>query len=110
MLSFACLRSCVVFQFRGARVFETEHLTTLGIDARHHMPDGAILAGGVHRLKNQQHRIAVGCVVKALQLAQLLHLFFEELFVLLFRLVRRFHQRRPLLEVDLFALLNLEIL
>ena len=29
------------------------------IDAGHHVPDGAVLSGGVHRLKNQQHRNVV---------------------------------------------------
>ena len=62
----------------GARMFEAEHLAALRIDAGHHVPDGAVLAGGVHRLKNQQHRIAVGRVVQTLQRAQLLNLFFEE--------------------------------
>jgi hypothetical protein len=30
------------------------------------MPYGAVFSGRVHRLENQQHRMAVGCVVKAL--------------------------------------------
>ena len=50
----------------GARVLEAEHLAALRIDAGHHVPDGAVLSGGVHRLKDQQHRIAVGRVVKPL--------------------------------------------
>ena len=91
-------------------MFETEHLATLGIDAGHHVLDGAVLSGGVHGLKNQQHRIAVGRVVKLLQRAQLLHLFFEEFLILLLRLVNGLHQRRPLLEFDLFAFLHPEIL
>ena len=62
----------------GARLLEAEHLAALRIDPGHDVPDGAVLAGSVHRLKNQQHRIAVGRVVKTLQRAQLLHLFFEE--------------------------------
>ena len=57
----------IVLQFLGARLFETENLTALRIDPGHDVPDGAVLAGGVHRLKNQQQRIAVGRVVKALQ-------------------------------------------
>ena len=67
----------IMLQFRGARVFEAEHLAALRIDPRHHVPDGAVLAGSVHRLKDQQQRIAVGRVVKTLQRAQLLHLFSE---------------------------------
>ena len=57
----------IVLQFRGARMLEAEYLAALRIDAGHDVPDGAILAGGVHGLKNQQHRVAVGCVVKSLQ-------------------------------------------
>ena len=55
----------IVLQLLGARLFETEHLAALRIDSGHDVPDGAVLAGGVHRLKNQQQRIAVGRVVKA---------------------------------------------
>jgi hypothetical protein len=47
----------------------------LRIDPGHDVPDGAVLAGGVHPLKNQQQRIAVGRVVKLLQRAQLLNVF-----------------------------------
>ena len=100
----------IVLQFLGARMFEAEHLAALRIDAGHDVPDGAVLAGGVHRLKNQQHRIAVGRVVKALQRAQLLNLFFEEFVILLLRLVNGLHQRRPLFELDLFACLDPKIL
>src|SRR5262249_29202510 len=35
------------------------HLTALGIDARHHVLDRSVLAGGVHRLKDEQQRPAV---------------------------------------------------
>ena len=65
----------IMLQFFGARLFEAENLAALRIDAGHDVPDGAVLAGGVHRLKNQQQRIAVGRVVKALQRAQLLNVF-----------------------------------
>ena len=68
----------VVLQFRRTRMFEAEHLAALRIDAGHHVPDGAVLPGRVHGLKNQQHRIAVGRIEKPLQLTQLLHLLFEE--------------------------------
>ena len=56
----------IVFQLVGARLFETENLAALRIDAGHHVPDSAILAAGVHPLKNQQQRIAVGRVVQVL--------------------------------------------
>ena len=59
----------------GARLFEAENLASLRIDSGHDVPDRAVLAGGVHPLKNQQQRITVGSVVKILQRTQLLNLF-----------------------------------
>ena len=69
----------IVFQFVGARMLEAEHLAALRIDAGHDVPDGAVLSGRIHRLKDQQHRVAVGRVVKLLQRAQLLDLLLQEL-------------------------------
>ena len=57
----------IMFQFIGGRLFETENLAALRIDPGHDVPDGPVLAGCVHPLKNQQQRIAVGGVVKLLQ-------------------------------------------
>ncbi|MEO6923662.1 MAG: hypothetical protein ABI142_07540 [Bryocella sp.] len=45
-----------MFQFLGAWLLETEHLT---IDAGHHMPNGTVLAGPVHALEDQQQRMTV---------------------------------------------------
>ena len=42
----------IVFQFFGARLFKAKNLATLRIYAGHDVPDGAILASGVHTLKN----------------------------------------------------------
>jgi hypothetical protein len=56
-----------MFQLASARMFEAGNFATLWIDPGHDVPDSAVLAGGVHPLKNQQQRIAVGCVVKLLQ-------------------------------------------
>ena len=100
----------IVLQLLGARLFEAEHLAALRIDPGHDVPDGAVLAGRVHPLKDQQQRIAVGRVVQLLQRAQLLHVFFQELLVLLLRLVDGLHDRRPFLEVDLLAGPHAEIL
>ena len=47
----------IVFQFFGARLLEAEHLTALRIDAGHDVPDRPVLAGRIHRLKDQQDRI-----------------------------------------------------
>jgi hypothetical protein len=46
------------------------------------MPDGAILAGRVHALKDDQERVTVGCVMKLLQRAELLHVLFKQLLIL----------------------------
>src|SRR5664279_694135 len=69
----------IMLQLFGARLFEAENLTALRIDPRHDVPDGAVLTGRVHPLKNQQQRIAVGGVVKLLQRAQLPNMFFQKL-------------------------------
>ena len=73
----------IVLQFGGAGVFEAEDLAALRIDARHHVPDRAVLAGGVHRLKDQQDRMAVGGVMKLLQGAQLRDVLGQQLLVVL---------------------------
>ena len=73
----------VVVQLLGAGVLETEHLAALGIDARHHVLDGAVLAGRIHRLENQQQRVTVGRVQHVLLGAQLDDVFREELLILL---------------------------
>ena len=100
----------IVFQFLGARLLETENLAALRIDAGHDVPDGAVLAGSVHSLKNQQQRIAVGRIVKLLQRAQLLNVFVQEFLILLLRLANGLHNRRPFAEFDLFARPNAKIL
>ena len=51
-----------MLQFNGARMFVAEHLASLRIDPRHHVPNDPILAGAVHGLKNQQNGIAAGGV------------------------------------------------
>jgi len=42
-----------VFQLFGAGLLEAEDLATLRIDSGHHVPDGAIFAGGVHALEDE---------------------------------------------------------
>ena len=86
----------IVFQFIGARLFETEDLAALRIDSGHDVPDGAVFPAGVHPLKNQQQRIAVGRVVKMLQRAQLLNMFRQEFLILFLRLAKGLADRRPL--------------
>ena len=54
----------------GAGVFEAEHLAALGIDARHDVLDGAVLARRIHRLEDQQHGVAVVRIEEALLCGQ----------------------------------------
>ena len=56
----------VMFDFLGARLFETVNLAALGIHPGHNMADGPVFAGGVHSLENQQQRVAVGGIVQLL--------------------------------------------
>ena len=90
----------VVLQFLGARLLEAEDLAALRIDAGHDVPDGAVLAGGVHALEDQQQRMAVGRVVEALQRAQLLNVFPQELLDSASSTCKGLHARRPLPEFD----------
>ena len=56
----------IVLQFGGAGMFEAEHLAALGVDAGHHVPDGAVFSRRIHGLKNQQEGVAIGCIEKLL--------------------------------------------
>ena len=76
----------IMVQFLGAGLLEAEYLAALRIDPGHDVPDGAVLAGSVHALKNQQQRMAVGRVVKALQRTQLIHVCFKDLWYFFFEL------------------------
>ena len=46
----------IVVELLGGRHLEREHLAALRIDAGHHVLDRAVLAGGVHRLEDEQQR------------------------------------------------------
>jgi hypothetical protein len=71
----------IVLQLLGTRLFETENLAALRIDPGHDVPDGTILAGSIHPLKDQEQRVAAGGVVKALQRAQLLNVLIQQLLI-----------------------------
>ena len=58
-------------EFLGGGRLEGEHLAALRIHPGHDVLDGAVLAGGVHRLENQQQRPAVLGIEFGLQLGQL---------------------------------------
>ena len=81
----------IVRQFLGAGMFEAEDLAALRIDAGHDMLDGAVLAGGVHRLKNQQQRVAVVGIKQSLPRAHLASVRFEEFLVMSFGFVEWLH-------------------
>ena len=68
------------------------------------MPDGAILSGAVHPLKDHQQCELIGCGgVQLLQRAQRFHVFEEKFLVLLLRLVIGIDNRLQLAEVNLFS-------
>ncbi len=62
----------IVLQFVGAGLLEAEYLAPLRVHARHHVLNSAVFARRVHRLKNQQHRVAVEGVEHLLQVFELL--------------------------------------
>ena len=100
----------VVFQVLGARVFEAKNLAALRVDAGQDVLDGAILAGGVHRLKNQQNGVLVLGVEQTLLPAQGPGMFGEDFLIVLLRLVEGLYPGRPLPEFDFLALANAESL
>src|SRR5262245_42182422 len=60
----------VVVELLRGGLLEGEHLAALRIDARHHVLDGAVLAGRVHGLEDEQHGPAVLCVEHGLLLGE----------------------------------------
>src|SRR5512146_1901320 len=60
----------VVIEFLLRWRLEGVHLYSLRIDAGHHVLDGAVLSGGVHRLENKQERPPVLGVEYVLELGQ----------------------------------------
>ena len=77
-------------------MLEAEHLATLRIDARHDVPDRAVLTSGIHGLKNEEYGIAVVRIVHLLQLVQLLGVLVEKGAIGFLGLVKRFTQGRAL--------------
>jgi hypothetical protein len=97
-------------QLLGARCLEAENLAALGIDAGHHMLDGAILARGIHPLKNNQEGIPVVGIKEPLLPAQFADVLLQQSGVLLLRLAEGLHPRGPLLELHPFPGRNLKVL
>jgi len=70
----------IVLQFFSTRLFETENLAALRIDARHHVLDGAVFASGVHGLKDEEDAPAILGVKHVLKLRQGVDADFQGLF------------------------------
>jgi hypothetical protein len=68
----------IVIEFLGGGFFETEDLAALRVHAGHDVADGAVLAGGVHRLEDDEHRVGVRGVEQFLGLGELLAAFLED--------------------------------
>ena len=90
-------------------MFEAEDLAALRIDTRHHVPDGTIFSGRIHRLKDQQDGVTVGCVVKLLQRAELCNVLLQQFLIVAFRLIHRLHFRRPLPKINFITFLHAEV-
>ena len=65
----------VVFQLFTVGLFKTGHLHALGVQAGHHMFDGAVLAGGVHGLQNEDQSFAAVGIKGVLQSGHFLQVF-----------------------------------
>jgi hypothetical protein len=91
-------------------MFEAENLAPLRINAGHHVPDGSVFPGRIHRLKYQQDSVSIGSVVKLLQGTQLRNMLFEKLLILVLRLIDRLHYRRPFFKIDFVPFLYAEVL
>jgi hypothetical protein len=61
----------IMAAFKGCRDLKGGHLTTLGVDSGKDVPDGAVFAGCVHALKDDQHRLGSGGIKDLLQCVQL---------------------------------------
>ena len=48
-----------MLEILGGRLLEAADLHALRVQAAHHVLDGPVLAGGIHRLENQQQRFPV---------------------------------------------------
>jgi hypothetical protein len=96
----------IMRQFRAARLLKTENLTSLRIQSGHDVFDGAVLAGRIHGLKNNEQRMASIRIKQSLARVHLFHMFFQHFFIVSFRLIKRSDLGRPLSQPDLFALFD----
>ena len=89
-----------MIEFLGARVLEAVNFATLRVNPRHHMFDGAILARGVHRLKNEENGVAIVRIEQVLQFAQTIDLIRKQLSIVRFRFVEGFYLGRAFAEPE----------
>ena len=94
----------------GAGMLEAEHLAALRIDPGHHVLDGAVFSRRIHRLKDQQHGVAVGRIEQLLLCAQLRDVLLQKLLVLLFDLYTGSTFVGHFLEIDLVAFAHAKVL
>ena len=69
----------VVVELLGRRLLEAEDLAALRVHAGHDVLDRPVLAGRVHRLEDDQHRVAVVGVEQVLGLGQVREVLVEDL-------------------------------
>src|ERR1700733_7759946 len=93
----------IMFKLIGTGLLEAEHFAAFRIDTGHNVPDGSVLAGAVHSLKDQEQRIPMRSAVKILQRTQLLHVVVQDLLILLCRLAIGIDNRRPFAKINPFA-------
>src|SRR6202042_197157 len=96
----------VVLQLTCAGMREAEHLATLRIYPRHHVPNDAIFSGRIHGLKYQQNGVAVGCIKQLLPGTEFRDVLLQQFLVVLLRVVHWFYAGRPLSKVDLVPCLD----
>lgn len=77
------------------------HAATLRVDPGHYVSDRAILARGVHRLKDQQQGVAIRCVQQLLGCTEAFDVLRQQRLLVLGRLVYRRYPCRPLAQLDL---------
>ena len=54
-----CAPKKIMIQLLRTRLLERMHLHALRVEARHHVLDHAVFAGGIHRLQDDEHGPAV---------------------------------------------------
>src|SRR6188768_88262 len=78
-----CAPKKVMCKFGKRRLLETCDMNTLRIQSRHHMLNGRVFSGAVHRLKNDEDRMPPIGILLFLILAVLLNIFLQVFFCFL---------------------------